>query len=240
MGTPVHTHAATIRGPQPHAGKARAYRAWARRCTRMPQHTRPTAARRHKRTRAYGPVRRRRRKPGPRPRAAARTRPAHRQHWRRAASSRRPAARPPAPGPAGRRRAPPRPARGAILTGPQVLLQCAAGRPRTAKPPCPSDAAPRRARDRRTAHRRRLQPRRGHAAPSPSISAPWNALSRAPAMPAVGWAEKKNWQFALCVTSLPPSLPCLSGLRLFPPAFLVPRGAKPWTISSPRRRAGRG
>ena len=50
------------------------------------------------------------------------------------------------------------------------LLQCAAGRLRTAKPPCPSDTAPRRARDRRTAHRRRLQPRRSPAAPSPSIS----------------------------------------------------------------------
>ena len=42
---------------------------------------------------------------------------------------------------------------------PQALQQCAVGRPRTAKPPCPSDAAPRQARDRRTAHRRRLQPR---------------------------------------------------------------------------------
>ena len=57
------------------------------------------------------------------------------------------------------------------------LLQCAAGRLRTAKPPCPSDAAPRRARDRRTAHRRRLQPRRSPAAPSPSISVLFRYIS---------------------------------------------------------------
>ena len=84
---------------------------------------------------------------------------------------------PTAPRPARPRRPPPgagpRPPRvRAPLSGArlQALLQCAAGRPRTAKPSCPSDAAPRRVLDRRTAHRRRLQPRRGPAAPSPSIS----------------------------------------------------------------------
>jgi len=89
-----------------------------------------------------------------------RARPAHHQRWAPeppAAAARRPA-RP--------HRGPPAAAlhpgtRVEPLSGarPQALQQCAVGRPRTAKPPCPSDAAPRQARDRRTAHRRRLQPR---------------------------------------------------------------------------------
>jgi len=95
----AHTHDAHARSHE-HTGHGHAGACACR------EHTRPTDARRHKRTQAYRPARRARRKPGPRPRTAARTRPAHRQHWRRAASSRRPAARPPAPGPACRRRPP--------------------------------------------------------------------------------------------------------------------------------------
>jgi hypothetical protein len=116
-----HGHADTGHG---HAGA----------CARR-EHTRPTAAPRHKRTQVHRPARRARRKPGPRPRAAARTRPAHRQHWRWAASSRRPAARPSAPEPAGRRRPP--------HTGISVVGQAhRTTRPRARAPRAPPALAP--------------------------------------------------------------------------------------------------
>ena len=89
-----------------------------------------------------------------------RARPAHHQRWAPeppAAAARRPAR--PHRGPPAAALHPGTRVEPSSGARPQALQQCAVGRPRTAKPPCPSDAAPRQARDKRTAHRRRLQPR---------------------------------------------------------------------------------
>lgn len=102
-------------------------------------------------------------RPGANPARGAtrpRARPAHHQRWAPeppAAAARRPAR--PHRGPPAAALHPGTRVEPSSGARPQALQQCAVGRPRTAKPPCPSDAAPRQARDRRTAHRRRLQPR---------------------------------------------------------------------------------